>query len=535
VRGVIPDLQNMYWPSRCVITLFDANARSNEDVKRARHYLAGWLAGKGAKVKLADLPAEQGVNGPDDAAGKHGASYVLNIIEQAVAFESATPPIVLSSAEEEIVRKQPYTGFLQEYVSYACARLPEVPTDYHTVTALALMAGLLGGKLRTDTGLTPSLAILIVGLQGHGKSLPSVIAPNLTDKIEKEETEAYYRRLRELKRALRQHPDNADELQEEFDEMKRAGRPAIVIATQASVEGLLEALSQRPSGLVDFDEFGAFLKDCERQHMKSARENFIKALDGRPVYYRRARGQSVDVPSPAIALWGTINLESLRAAATDEDMLGGFLSRFLLCAPDYDFAFPGLRASDPGKANGLIEVLRQWRKMAETTVLFEQGVKERAVEYGYAIAPFSKGQRIDITQPEDQATSVTYIRYPTHAQKIAILLAASECSTPAGCLQVTMRHMLLAISLVERLRQYAIRVFRHIERRDPLVTDADKLLAKIKKSPGRDRSEYQRLMHGWSAARFNAAKAELEASKRVSWSDQPSTGGRKSRIYFPKE
>ncbi len=290
VRGVIPDLQNISWQNRPVTVLFDANARTNEDVKRARHYLAGWLAGRGARVKLADLPAEEGVNGADDAAGKHGAPYVLNIIEHAIAFESDTPPVVFSAAEQEIVRQQPYTGFLREYESYACSRLPEVPPDYHAVTALALMAGLLGGKLRTDTGLTPSLAILIVGLQGHGKSLPSVIARNLTDKIEKEETEAYYRRLQELKRALRQHPENADELQEEFDEMKRAGRPAIVIATQASVEGLLEALSQRPSGLVDFDEFGAFLKDCERQHMKSARENFIKALDGRPVYYRRDTG-----------------------------------------------------------------------------------------------------------------------------------------------------------------------------------------------------------------------------------------------------
>jgi hypothetical protein len=97
-----------------------------------------------------------------------------------------------------------------------------------------------------------------------------------------------------------------------------------------------------------------------------------------------------------------------------------------------------------------------------------------------------------------------------------------------------MRHMLLAISLVERLRQYAIRVFRHIEKRDPIVTDADKLLAKINKHPGRDRSEYQRLMHGWSAARFNAAMVQLEVSKRVGWDDERSTGGRKSRIYFPK-
>jgi hypothetical protein len=172
VRGVIADLINIVWAGRDVTTFFDTNVQTNENVCTARQHLSGWLAGQGARVRLANLPIEEGINGPDDAAGKHGAQYVLNIIEQAVAFESAIPPIVLSSAEEEIVRNQPCAGFLQEYVSYARACLHEAPPDYHTVTALAVMAGVLGGKLRTDTGLTPNLAILIVGLQGHGKSLP---------------------------------------------------------------------------------------------------------------------------------------------------------------------------------------------------------------------------------------------------------------------------------------------------------------------------------------------------------------------------
>ena len=62
------------------------------------------------------------------------------------AFESNAPPLVLTPTAEEIVRKQPYIGLLAEYESYARARFSEVPPDYHTVTALVLMAGLLGDK-----------------------------------------------------------------------------------------------------------------------------------------------------------------------------------------------------------------------------------------------------------------------------------------------------------------------------------------------------------------------------------------------------
>ena len=266
--------------------------------------------------------------------------------------------------------------------------------------------------------------------------------------------------------------------------------------------------------------------------MKSARENFVKALDGHPVYYRRARGQSVHVPRPAYRCGELSTWSLLRAAATDEDLLGGFLSRFLFCAP-ITICLSGTTAGRRSVAERLTDVLRRWRKMALATAAFDDGVAARALEYGYAVAPYSKGEHVDITESEDQAASVTYIRYPTLAQKIAILVAASECPEPPGLLHVTMRHMLLAISMVEGFRQYAVHVLKHMEKRDPLMADAEKLLAKMRRYPGKDRSEYLRLMH-WPGKKFAAAAVELESSRQVRWSDEPSTGGRTSRHYFAK-
>jgi hypothetical protein len=323
------------------------------------------------------------------------------------------------------------------------------------------------------------------------------------------------------------------ELEEQIATMERKGRPAIVIATQTSVEGLLEALSCEPSGIADFDEFGAFLKDCRREHMRSARENLIKALDGRPIFYRRARGQSVDVRDPALSLWGTINVESLRLAADDEDMFGGLFSRILFCALDLKFAIPFPLPANEEAANHLRSTIASWRALEPIQVEFDPGVRERALEYSYAIAPYLRGEHVDITEPEDQVASVGYVRYGTHAQKVAILIAAGEkLPTAPDPLKIRMRHILLAIDVVDRFRRQAVRLLRHLETRDPILLASGKLLAHIRRHPGRDRSFYQRAVH-LNARDFGLYLSELENSRRVTWHDEPSTAGRTRRVYFP--
>lgn len=420
-----------------------------------------------------------------------------------------------------------------------------MPIEYHTLTGLTAEAGVIANKVQTDTGLHRNIAGVIVVLQGTGKSLPAMIARDVTGPIETEEREEYNRELGECRLELRLLEAKASkaktsndakhelELQEQLQRLEKAGRPAIIIATQASVEGLLEALSRTPCGIADYDEFGAFLKDCRREHMRAARENLIKGLDCHPIYYRRTQGRSVDIPHPALSIWATVNVESLRGAATDEDLFGGLFSRFLFCAPDYYFELPAPRPGDRELARALTERLRGWRAMAPVLVEFEEGARERSEAYFYAIAPYKRGEQVDLIEPEDQVASVAYIRYSTHAQKVAILIAASEClEGTMGTLTVTMRHMLLVIDLVERFRRQALRLLRLLEKRDPLVLDADLVLAKIRCYPGRDRSYYQRAMH-WNAKRFGRAMTELERTRQVNWTDEPSAGGRKRRIYFP--
>jgi hypothetical protein len=536
VHGVIPDLQSIRWTGRPVVIFFDSNVRTNPHVSQARNQLAGFLSAQGAKVRLADLPLEQNINGPDDAAAKHGPVYVLKIIDSARETDVEHLPQPLSSSEQEMLSAHPYSGFLRSYENFSRGCLAEVSREYHKLAGLILMGGILGPKLITDTGLRPNLAGIIVAFQGSGKSYPAVIARKLIDPIEKEEGIAYEKGLSQLRSELNETESSSDkrELQRELEELERKGRPTIIIATQASVEGLVEALATQSGGIADYDEFGGFLKECRRDHMRSARENLVKALDGRPILYRRTRGQSVDARNPCLSLWGTINVESLRISASGEDMFGGLFSRILFCAPDYDFAIPDPKPGDSHLGEELIGTLRKWRALESVQVRFAAGVAERATEYGYAIAPFSRGERVVVTEPEDEIASVGFVRYRTHALKVAILLAAGEIELRDNTvLAVGMFNLLQAIEIVDGFRQHVVRLLHYLERRDPLIADAEQLVGRIVKHPGRDRSQLQRQMH-WDAKHFAQVIQEVERSGKVYYEDQPSTAGKTRRIYFPK-
>jgi hypothetical protein len=538
VKGTIADLQKLAMIGRKITILFDSNVATKIEVQQARRQFSGWFNSQGARVYIATLPIEAGVNGPDDAAAKYGPEFVLELLRKATPLESPEAPRVLTSHEEGIVREQPYRGFLREYVNYASGRLPQVPSEYHELVGLVLAGGILGGKISTSTGLRPNIAGVIVAFQGGGKSYSTVVARNLISPIEKAERRSYDAELRQVRQAAREavgEGEDATDPKERLEELERRGPPVVVIATQASVEGLLEALSCHQDGIADYDEFSAFLKDCRRDHMRSARENLIKALDGRSIRYRRTRGQSVEVEDPALSMWGTINVESLRAAASDEDLFGGLFSRILFCAPDYDFWIPVPQEGDSKLAEALVAQLRFWRSLEKATVQFDRGTIDRATEYGYSIAPYSKGERVHLTEPEDEVASIAYVRYPAHVQKVAMILAAGEKLPPdADLIVVETRHIILAINIVERFRRQAVRILRHVEGSDPVTRDADKLVGKITRTPGRERSYYQRLMR-WNAKRFAVALAEIEANRRALKLIEKSTAGRVRTLYFPSD
>ncbi|MGA3318753.1 MAG: hypothetical protein ABSC64_20230 [Candidatus Korobacteraceae bacterium] len=63
--------------------MLDANASSNADVRQARAALVRTLVGYGARVRVANVPAIDGVNGPDDLIARAGDAAMQSMLDLA--------------------------------------------------------------------------------------------------------------------------------------------------------------------------------------------------------------------------------------------------------------------------------------------------------------------------------------------------------------------------------------------------------------------------------------------------------------------
>jgi len=86
-KGPLPDWNRLEWKNREAVIVFDANAGSNPKVEAARHSLAEYLRSLGAQVRIAELPLESGVNGPDDFVAKHGDAALFERLDAAEVVE----------------------------------------------------------------------------------------------------------------------------------------------------------------------------------------------------------------------------------------------------------------------------------------------------------------------------------------------------------------------------------------------------------------------------------------------------------------
>jgi hypothetical protein len=96
-KGPLPDIGHVSWPGRAVVILFDANAATNEKVQAARRALTQEITGRGARVRIGDVPAEDGINGPDDYVGTHGDEALFALLD------NAQEPLPASSRPKESI------------------------------------------------------------------------------------------------------------------------------------------------------------------------------------------------------------------------------------------------------------------------------------------------------------------------------------------------------------------------------------------------------------------------------------------------
>lgn len=89
-RGPINDFEQIEWGGRKVLLFFDSNVHTNDAVQAARSHLTIHIRMLGAFAIIVDMPAIDGLNGPDDLLAQQGVEYVLELIELALAEHEAS-------------------------------------------------------------------------------------------------------------------------------------------------------------------------------------------------------------------------------------------------------------------------------------------------------------------------------------------------------------------------------------------------------------------------------------------------------------
>lgn len=84
--GSSPDLDLIVWLERPVILAFDSNASTNSGVRWARRTLAQELAARGPTMLIAEVPAIESINGPDDLIAVSGDEAMLGVLDSARPF-----------------------------------------------------------------------------------------------------------------------------------------------------------------------------------------------------------------------------------------------------------------------------------------------------------------------------------------------------------------------------------------------------------------------------------------------------------------
>jgi len=103
-RGPSTDFALVTWSGRAVVLLCDANVAGNPASLAERRRLAEYLVSLGARVSVAEVPVEVGVNGPDDYLGRHGDAALWALVDRAWPMQPASAADVLRLAGLETIK-----------------------------------------------------------------------------------------------------------------------------------------------------------------------------------------------------------------------------------------------------------------------------------------------------------------------------------------------------------------------------------------------------------------------------------------------
>lgn len=391
----------------------------------------------------------------------------------AAVFPGAAIADLMTDEEQKIADQQ--EGFAERYIEWASS-LGDAATQYHQAGAFTILSALLSGRVTLPTSYGP-------------------VVPNLWFMILGDTT------LTRKTTAM----DIAVDLLMEVD-------PDAVLATDGSVEGLMQQLEARPKRPSIFlrDEFSGLLEMLtKKDYYAGMAEVLTKLYDGK-MQKRVLRKETVTVRDPILLILAGGIRNRVQGLLTHEHVSSGFIPRFIFVTAESDTS--RLQPLGPptarvlGNKHLLLEEMNRFiehygqtrsvhiKEIGQTAQLDArtdaQLSPEAWLRYN-ALETALVQSGLDSEKPE--LMTPLFDRLAKNTLKASILLAAARQVGQKG-VTVEVVDILHAIRYCKQWRAYAIEVVNGIGKTS-MERDLERVLNAIIKRPGISRSQLMQSYH----------------------------------------
>lgn len=251
----------------------------------------------------------------------------------------------------------------------------------------------------------------------------------------------------------------------------RTTKSRVTLYTSGSIEGMYDALAGPQRQMICYqDEFANWLQFIKhRDYMAGIRGVLCSLYDSRAVGHVRSQKNGVEVVDPHVVFCATTTPSAFRQYADLEDLSNGYLSRFLICAPDAVQVAPRWFPQDDHRRRTLIDELIGHVKRLEgieRAEWQETGRADPPLIEAYAEHLGMNSGRALVLDDDGAEPPLPGGRLIVRVKKIAMLLELAEpspnLSVDGNAILIRPEHVGSAIGIVERARAYTDRVGKWI-------------------------------------------------------------------------
>lgn len=228
----------------------------------------------------------------------------------------------------------------------------------------------------------------------------------------------------------------------------------MVLFTGGSAEGMARKLEGEGRSLLAYHrEYAGFLRNLKQ--MSGSKEVMMNLYDGADISHQLSQS-SVGVRDPHVTVVATTTMDAITETGSKEDLVNGYLSRFLFCAPNSLDVAPGPFPTEHqryGLALLLVDMLGEVAGVEGMTCDYPA---ERVLGGYMAEVGLYTGRVRDLDHERGNQDTPPG-RLVARAKKIAALLALAD-----GRGAIVAGDMALAIRFTERAGAYQRRVARWI-------------------------------------------------------------------------